>query len=126
MTDSAFQWSFDKAENLSINRKKMVSTTTARDGTTRAVSRGTPPKIFTVKLADGMPWSVNRDNIIAAEALDKITTASITIKSTGLEWYYGGTAEETYTVRCTEFPDWSLTAHDQVSWSGPFVFVEVI
>lgn len=29
-----------------------------------------------------------------------------------------------FTVICTEFPDWTIFARDQVSWSGPFVFVE--
>lgn len=127
MTDSAFQWIFDKASNMSIQRKKQVSITTARDGISRVVSRGTPPKRFTVKLPDGMPWSSIRANIIAAEALDKITTASITIKAEGMEWYYGSSNPtlETYTVRCVEFPEWTLTAHDQVSWSSPFVFEEV-
>jgi hypothetical protein len=31
-----------------------------------------------------------------------------------------------FTVVCTEFPTWTLMARDQVSWSGPFVFSEVI
>jgi hypothetical protein len=29
-----------------------------------------------------------------------------------------------FNVICTEFPDWSIFARDQVSWSGPFVFSE--
>jgi hypothetical protein len=31
-----------------------------------------------------------------------------------------------WTVRCVDFPTWTLFARDQVSWSGPFVFYEVI
>ena len=30
----------------------------------------------------------------------------------------------TWTVICTEFPQWTIFARDQVSWSGPFVFYE--
>lgn len=31
-----------------------------------------------------------------------------------------------FNVICTQFPKWTLFARDQVSWSGPFVFVEAI
>jgi hypothetical protein len=31
-----------------------------------------------------------------------------------------------FSVICTQFPDWTLFARDQVSWSGPFVFHEVL
>lgn len=121
----SFQWIVDMAEAISINRKKVVATTTARDGTVRAVSRGTPPRIITVKLPDGPRWSDLRTNIAAAEALDKITTATITIPYASFPWYYGNVSpaqNESYTVRCIEFPDWTIFARDQVSWSGPFVF----
>jgi hypothetical protein len=30
----------------------------------------------------------------------------------------------TWTVICSQFPQWTIFARDQVSWSGPFVFVE--
>ena len=125
----SFQWIIDKAETISIYRKKMVAQTTARDGKVRAVSRGTLPKRFEVKLPDGLRWSEIKDSIAAAEALDRISTASISISDPGMGWYYGGTvpgSPTSYTVRCVEFPEWTLMARDQVSWSGPFVFVEVI
>jgi hypothetical protein len=32
----------------------------------------------------------------------------------------------TWSVRCKTFPDWTIFARDQVSWSGPFVFVEAL
>lgn len=124
----SFQWIIDKAETLSIRRRKIVATTVARDGTTRAVSRGTPPRVIEVKLPDGLPWTEIKDDIASAEALDKITTAVIAINHSGYDWYYGNTggvipgSPETYTVRCIEFPDWTIFARDQVTWSGPFIF----
>lgn len=125
----SFQWIIDKAESLSINRKQMAAITTARDGSTRAVTRGSMPKRITVKLPDGLRWSDIKSDIAAAEALDKITTATIAISAAGQGWYYTGGvvpgSPESYTVRCIEFPEWTLFARDQVSWSGPFVFVEV-
>jgi hypothetical protein len=125
---SGFQWIIDNAESISINRKRMVAVTTARDGTTRSVSRGLMPKRFTVRLPDGMRWSDIKTNIAAAESLDRITTAVIDISASGLAWYYGTAIPNTpdsWTVRCIEFPEWTLFARNQVSWSGPFIFVEV-
>lgn len=125
----SFQWIIDNAETLSINRKKMVAQTTARDGIVRSVSRGTLPKRIEVKLPDGIRWTDLRTNIAAAEALDRISTATISIPYAKFPWYYGNVnpgTDESYTVRCVEFPEWTIFARDQVSWSGPFVFVEVV
>lgn len=125
----SFQWIVNRAETLSINRKKMVAQTTARDGTIRAVSRGTLPKRFEVKLPDGIPWTDIRTDIIAAEALDRISTSTITIQYNLFPWYYGNirpAQNESYTVRCVEFPEWVIMARNQVGWSGPFVFQEVL
>ena len=125
----SFQWIIDSAETLSINRKKMVATTTARDGTIRAVSRGTQPKRFEVGLPEGIPWTELRTNIAAAEALDKISTATISIPYAKFPWYYGNVApvsDESYTVRCINFPEWTIFSRNQVAWSGSFVFQEVL
>lgn len=125
----SFQWIIDRAESLSINRKKMVATTTARDGQTRAVSRGTMPKRFEVRLPDGIPWTEISSLITQAETLDRITTATIAIPFGLFPWYYNNTPaaqDESYTVRCVEFPEWTIFARNQVSWSGSFVFQEVL
>jgi hypothetical protein len=124
-----FQWIVNNAETISVNRKRQVSTTTARNGIVRAVSRGTQPKRFEVKLPDGLPWSSFRSDILAAEALDKITSATISLPYAKFPWYYNNTApasDESYTVLCTDFPEWTIFSRNQVSWSGAFVFVEVI
>jgi hypothetical protein len=125
----SFQWIVDNAESLSIDRKRMVATTTARDGSVRVVSRGTQPKKFTVKLPDGILWTTIRTDIAAAEGLDRITTATISIPYAKFPWYYGNVApvsNESYTVRCIEFPEWTIFSRNQVSWSGAFVFIEVL
>lgn len=125
----SFQWILDRAEALSINRKKITAVTTARNGVVRSVSRGTQPKRFEITLPAGIPWTELRTNIAAAEALDKFTNATLTIPYAKFPWYYGDVApasNESYTVRCLEFPEWTIFARNQVSWSGPFVFIEVI
>lgn len=128
----SFQWIINGAETLSINRLDTVGSTQARDGTVKAVSRGTPKKIFTVKLPDGPRWIDLKSNIESAEALDRHTSASITIEYATHPWYYGnvdpGGSEESYTVLCVQFPQWTVFGNvdsAQVSWDGAFVFVEV-
>lgn len=124
----SFQWIINSAETLSINRKKQVAITTARDGLVRAVTRGNQPLRFTVKLPDGIAWTTLKTNIEAAETLDRISTATISIPYAKFPWYYNNVQPESdlsYTVRCIEFPEWVIFARNQVSWSGNFVFVEV-
>jgi hypothetical protein len=119
----------DNAESFSINRKRMVATTTARDGTIRAVSRGTQPRRIEVKLPDGIAWTALKSNIEAAEALDRISTATLTIPFAKFPWYYNNInpgTNESYTVRCIQFPEWNIFAYNQVAWSGSFVFQQVI
>lgn len=201
----SFQFVFDNAESISINRKRLVAATTARDGTVRTVSRGGQPWRFEVRLPDGPRWTDYRQAISRIEALDRITSDTVGFTNTGHDWliqYQGDIvdmslvnydptvgadneitltsgystdpaeynfragdiiqlnneyvytvaadvpgntttvtlhrplvdasslggikagADVEWTLRCVEFPDWTLFARDQVSWSGPFVFVE--
>ena len=125
----SFQWVFDNATQFSVNRKKVVASTTARDGTVKAVARGNGAKVFTVTLPDGPRYSDNKANIEAIEALDKYQTETIQIKYSKLPYYYGNVdpgTNESYEVICIQFPEWTMFGYDQVSWSGPFVFVEVV
>lgn len=124
----SFQWVLDNATTLGIDRLDTVASTQTRSGVVKAVSRGTPKKIFRVRLPDGPRWSDIYTDIEAAEALDRHTTATITIKYSKFPWYYGNSSpvsEESYTVICQSFPQWTVFGYDQVQWSGEFVFVEV-
>lgn len=207
----SFQWIIDRAETISINTKKIVASTQARDGTTRAVSRGGQVWTFDVKLPDGIPWTELRQYITQAETLDRTTASTIQFSNTGHSWIVGYQGSSTnitglggaiaignitqgsnqitltsfstmpvgatyrfragdyiqlgsgkcyrvaadvasggttvtlhrpvldstatgvyikvaqhcqWSVICTNFPDWTLMARDQVSWSGSFTFVE--
>lgn len=201
----SFQWIIDNAETISIDQKKVVGSTTTRDGTVRNVSRGGQVWRFEVKLPDGPRWTDYRVSIAKAQALDRTTTATISLSDTGQSWLYQyqgnsvnytgfvasitkgsntitlttspttssgykfragdyiqlGSSGKVYqvaadvaynsnsvtlnrpvldntatgvslkvaencswTVICQDFPTWTLFARDQVSWSGPFVFVE--
>ena len=206
---SDFQWVFDKAETISINKRPMVAQSITRSNVVRAVSYGGGLWRFTVKLPDGMAWNTNRSYIEKIETLDRHTTGTVQITTSGYSsWltpYLGGSANYTgfiaswtlgaasitlttsptttspakkflagdviqlgssghvytvtadvaynsntvylnravadatatttaisvgpnvtWTVICSEFPSWTIFARNQVSWSGPFVFYEVI
>ena len=125
---SNFQWVVDNASTLSINRLDTVAQTQAKDGTVRATSRGTPKKTITVELPSGPRWDLWKANIEGIEALGKTATETIQIKYSLYPWYYANVApssNESYEVICIDFPQWTIFEYNQVSWSGPFVFVEV-
>lgn len=127
----SFQWIVDSATQFSINRLDTVASTQSRNGTVKAVSRGTPKKIFRFTLPDGPRWIDLISDIEAAEALDRHTTATINIDYDVHPWYYGNVdpgTDESYTVICIQFPQWTVFGNvdsAQVSWDGDFVFVEV-
>lgn len=79
----SFQWIFDNAESISINSRGVVASTTSRDGTVRATSRGGQVWRFEVKLPDGPKWSEYRSEIAGAEALDRFTTSTISLSDAG-------------------------------------------
>lgn len=126
---AAFQWVFDNAEQLAVNTKSIVGQTITRNLNVKAVSRGTTARIFTVKLPDGPAWSDIALDIQAIDAADRFTQETIKINAAGYAtWIDAGDIDkdESITVICVEMPQWTIFARDQVSWSGPFVFYEVV
>ena len=124
----AFQWVFDKAESISVNKRAIVGQSITRNQTVRAVSRGTGIWRFTVKLPDGMRWSEVASYIAALDTADRYTKETVTINNSGYNsWIHNGALSnqsQTWSVICVEFPEWTIFSRDQVSWSGPFVFYE--
>ena len=206
MTTTAFQYVFDNAESISINRRAVTAQTISRDQTVRTVSRGGQIWRFDVKLPDGIRWSEARKYIEAIDYADRYTQGIVQINNSGYNsWLtpYQGTAANTsaiaaswtqgastitltsgqaasgynfkagdivqltssgrvysvasdvaynsntvtlnrpildstgsgtlvvgpavnWTVICTELPQWTIFARDQVSWSGSFTFYEAL
>lgn len=92
---SDFQWIIDYSAALSIDNKKLVAQTTARDGIVRSVSRGAMPWKFTVTLPSGIPWTTLRSYIAKAEALGRDNTATIQLNNTGHDWLAGYSGDNT-------------------------------
>ena len=123
----SFQWVFDKAESISINKRAIVGQTVTRNQTVRAVSRGNAIRRFTVKLPDGMAWSEVASYIQALDTAGRHSKQNIQVTNYG-SWITAGDINPAtvYPVICVQFPDWTIFARDQVSWSGPFVFYEAL
>lgn len=80
---TAFQWVFDNAATISINKKPVVGQTTTRDGTVRATSRGGSIWRFDVEMPAGQLWTEARPYISQMEALDRHTTGTVQINTSG-------------------------------------------
>lgn len=94
----SFQWIIDNAETISVDTKRVVASTISRSGQVRAVSRGNQPWRFEVKLPDGPRWTEYRQLITQAEALDRVSTATIQFNDPGLGWlapYQGNSVNKT-------------------------------
>jgi len=202
MTTTAFQYVFDNAQSIGIDRRATVAQTISRDNTVRTVSRGGQVWRFEVRLPDGMPWDAARPYIEAIDYADRYTQGTVQMNNTGYtswlnkyrgdgtaftaSWTQGATSitlsggsastykfrvgdfiqlgsgghvysvvadvnsisstvnlnraivdangsgsliigpAVTWTVICTEMPSWTIDARNQVSWSGPFRFSEVL
>lgn len=205
----SFQWVIDNAEQLSLNRSRVVGTTITRSGIARNVVRGHQPWRIEVKLPDGPRWTDYRPYIAALESVDRAQPSTFRINNPGHRWLVGYRGDKstltgvtgtwvrgstsffvnpitgftnsyifragdylqlgntgrvyqvvedayvtsgttlvrlhraivdadatnqpiniaqnaTWTVICTQFPQWNLFSRDQVGWSGTFIFSEVV
>ncbi|WP_395652602.1 hypothetical protein [Brevundimonas sp.] len=97
---ASFQWVFDNAESISVNKRPIVSQTIARDQRVRSISRGGAVWRFTVKMPTGMRWSDNRGYIEDIDTVNLLKAETVSFPSTGYDWYtgYRGAATSTATM----------------------------
>jgi hypothetical protein len=202
----SLQWVLDYAQQVSVNRRPIVSSTQTRSGYVRTVSRDLSFWTIEASLPEGMRWSLHRGNINDLEGQDRFTTEFIGFRNAGINYLYGyqgdnptytgwtatwlsgasiiltngptitsgfifrkgdilqlGSAGHVYQVtadvpwdevnvplhrnvinasvgtydlfigrdarfkmKCVQFPQWQMIDYDQVGWSSPFVFQEVL
>ena len=96
----SFQWIFDNAESISINKRPIVSQTITRDQRVRSVSRGGAVWRFTVKMPTGMRWSDNRGYINDIDGINLLSSNTVTLSSSKFAWMtgYRGSASVTNTM----------------------------
>jgi len=98
---TAFQYVFDNAEAISINKRRVIGSTVTRDNTVRAVSRGGQTWRFEVTLPDGISWTNQRPYIEKMEYLDRSTVGTVQINNAGYNnWFmrYQGNSTSTMTA----------------------------
>lgn len=83
---TAFQLVIDNATTISINKRRKVGTSVARDGTVKATSLGGQLWQFEVQLPSGPKFSDYRPFIDIVEYLDRTTVGQIQLNTTGQEY----------------------------------------
>lgn len=89
----SFQWIFDRAETISINKRAVVAQTITRNNAVRTVKLGGQTWRFDVKLPDGLRWSDIRGLIESMEALGRSTASRVYLNQPGhryISGYQGG------------------------------------
>ncbi len=96
----SFQWIFDNAETLSINKRPIVSQTISRDQQVRSVSRGGAVWRFTVKMPDGKRWSEVRGYIEGIDQSNLLTPDTVNLGKAAYNYIVGyrGDAVDTSTM----------------------------
>lgn len=129
---TAFQYIFDNAETISIDRKAVVAQTVTRDQTLRSVSRGGKVWRFDVKLPDGIPWSTARPYIEAIDYADRYTVGNVQINNAGYNaWltpYQGNAVNSTGFYSNVKLGNTSITlsASPTISSGNKFVRGDLI
>lgn len=198
----SYQFVFDNAETISVNRSQQVAQTQSRSGVIKSTSLGYRPWEFTVRLPDGPRYSVYRGLISEMANFDRTVADTVSITQSYISGYQGDLSSTTgitasvtqgekyfditnigstsgnrflpgdlvqlgttgsvyeiietvgntedrvtvhrpiidstgsytlrvgtdveFTVICAQMPSFTIFGYDQVSWSGEFVFVEVL
>jgi hypothetical protein len=86
---TAFQNVVNNASTISINRKKTIGQTIARDGTVKSTSLGGQLWQFEVQLPTGPRFSDYRSILSAIEALDRTTVGQIQFNAAGHDYISG-------------------------------------
>jgi hypothetical protein len=80
---TAFQYVFDNAASISIDRRAVTAQTITRDNTVRSISRGGQVWRFEVQLPDGPRWSELRPYIELIDYADRYTVGTVQINNPG-------------------------------------------
>ena len=83
MTTTAFQYVFDNAESISINRQPVTGQSISRSFVARTETLGSGIWRFDVKLPDGIAWTTIRPYIETIEAAGKGTIGVVNLNNSG-------------------------------------------
>ena len=84
----SFQYLFDNATAIGIDKKPTVAQSITRDNTVRSLARGGATWRFSVTMPDGMPYDDWRSELAALDQLDRTTTDTIKLNNSGYtSWF---------------------------------------
>ena len=88
--NQAFQYFIDRATNISFNRRPIVATTVARNGMTRAISRGNEIWRFDVTVPDGLRYSDIRLPLAEIDRFAQFTDIDVSFDAADYLFKYRG------------------------------------
>jgi hypothetical protein len=97
----SFQWIFDNAVSINMNRRPIVSQTTSRDQRIRTVSRGGNIWRFTVTMPSGMRWQDNRANIEAVDYANMLNVEYVNLAKPAYNYIVGYRGDATDPTQMT-------------------------
>lgn len=97
----AYQWIFDHAETLSINKRGITAQTITRDQRIRSVSRGGEIWRFTITMPTGLTYNANRGYIEALDQADRTAVEFVNLSKAGYSYIVGYRGDATSTTGLT-------------------------
>ena len=85
----AYQWVFDHAETMIINKRGLVAQSITRDQRIRSVSRDGELWKFTIKMPTGLTYAANRGYLEALDVADRIATETVNLSLSGYNYIVG-------------------------------------
>lgn len=125
--DTGLNW-FIKYQGNSVNYTGFVATITQGSNTITLTTSPTTSSGYKFRAGDFIQLgSTGKCYTVAADVAYNSNTVTlhrpvIDASATGVALRVADNCQ--FTVICKEFPNWTLMARDQVSWSGAFVFYE--
>lgn len=82
----SYQFVIDNAAQISIDKRRVVASTSSRDGTARLATRGYQPWSFEVVLPTGPRWTDYRQNLAELEDFDQANSFTVKFNNPGHQW----------------------------------------
>jgi hypothetical protein len=97
----AYQWVFDNAETLSINKRGITAQSITRDQRIRSVSRGGEIWRFTITMPTGFPYNANRGYIESLDQADRTAIEFVNLSKAGYNYIVGYRGDASSTTGLT-------------------------